>query len=133
MKARALMAQSKKDAALAVAHPIKAVGDILGADHLTKGGRLNHNPDFFSQFTSGGFLRRLAWVNFASRRKPISGPIRLARVPSAKQKYVTRVIANEDAANLANRGIDRVQADLAFDGPHGRLEIILDAQLFDQL
>jgi hypothetical protein len=43
------------------------------------------------------------------------------------------LIANEDAANLANRGIDRVQAELAFDGAHGRLKVILDTQLFDQL
>jgi hypothetical protein len=43
------------------------------------------------------------------------------------------LIANKDAANLANRGIDRVQAELAFDGAHSRLKIVLDAQLFDQL
>ena len=133
MKARALMAQSKKDAALPIADPVKAVGHILVANHLTEGGGLNSDANFFLQFASCSLLRSFAGINFAARRKPISGPIWLARVPSAQQENFTRLIANEDAANLANRGIDRVQAELAFDGAHSRLKIVLDAQLFDQL
>ena len=127
------MAQREEDAALAVAHPVKAVGHILGADYLTQGGGLNCDTHFFLKFAGRSLLRSFASINLPARRKPISGPIRLARVPSTQQKYVTRMIANEDAANLADRGIDRVQAGLTFDRPHGRLEIVLDAQLFDQL
>ena len=133
MKARALMAQSKKDPALPIADPVKAVGHILGADHLTEGGRLNHDANFFLQFAGGCLLRHLAWVNLPARCKPEGRPIRFAGVSSAQQKYVTRMIANKDTADLPDRGVERVQAELAFDGAHGRLEVVLDAQLFDQL
>jgi len=43
------------------------------------------------------------------------------------------MVANENAANLPDGRSGRVQAGLAFNWAHGRLEIVLDAQLLDQL